>query len=365
MAELPVHKSFGEFYRFASLSPNSDLLNNRWKVVQATLAAAGLSELLDLVRFMFDLTPATDSSTDALRAKCLAADPSFPAHGAELELKAIAGIVLLQTIDSGGDYADAVTLAILAGECKAHRAIAPFAALVSQAALSRAARAVAIRRRSPLTISSLTGAKKALEALKTVQADPTAVRDAAAQAVHEANQNVLKVYEILKEVVENTADDLAVLSEESNILWWVLGERSSELGQPLASMAAATAALSAARELAALTWCAPGPQGAPFFLSRQLSLVRQASSPLSLSDAVAAMPLAWRMSFRKEIVPLHLDLCPVAQALLKSTEVDDASGWHAPYQKATKLSATAQFDPLKLGEQLFDELMFLSSLPEK
>lgn len=363
MAEVPVHKSFGEFYRFCGVTPNLELLNARWKAVLATLSANNLPQLLDFVRFLFGLRGTADTTIADLRDKCLAADPSFPTQDAELELKAIAGIALLQTMDSGGQFSDAISLAIVAGECKGHRTLAPFSALVERASAEIATRGIAIRERTPLALSALAPAKKSLEELKKVTVDPTAIRDAAAVAIQEAVTNIARLHEILKTVVDDAEDAFDILAEETNILWWVLGEASSELHQPLSSLGAPTAALAIAKELAGLTCRAPGPKASASFLARQLNLSK-VSAPASLSDAVCSMSPAWREGLMKAYPQSALDLCPVAQAIVKSTETDPSTAWHAAFQKTTHLSATISFEPIRLSEQLYDELMFLNALPK-
>jgi hypothetical protein len=363
MADVPVNKSFGEFYRLCSIAPSLDLLTIRWKTVVDILSANSLPQLLELTRFLFNPRVSSEPVVSLLREKCLLADPSFPSHDADLELRVIAAVALLQTLDSGSKFSDILALGIISGACKGQRTLAPFSRLLERASSLAAARGIEIRKREPVTLGAVNLPKRHLEDLKKVAADPTIIRDGAAVAIQEAISGVGKVYDAAKTAVSEVDLVLETLAEETNILWWVLSEYSRDLNKPLTSLAAPTAALAVARELADLTCGSPGPRAAVSFLTRQLQHTSKNSEPVSLSDAIGTMTAEWRETLKNKYTQKPLDLCPVVQAVAKSTETDAPNDWHAAFQKITHLDASMLFEPIALSEQLFDEMMFLNALP--
>lgn len=365
MAEIPVHRSFGDIYRLAGISPNLDLLTNRWKVVSGMLSTLTMTQWLDLVRFVLELRPASDAIVKDVRDRCLAADPSFPTTGAELELKAIAATAILQAIDSNATNSDTLSLAIVSGECKGHRKIAPFTLLLEHAAVALANSAVTVRNRARLGLATIRAERKALDDLKKVTVEATAIRDAAAAAVEELATTTSTFQEAVADLAEKIDDAVDVLAEESDILWWVLSERSNDLKEPLAELSSSTAALVVAKELADLSIFVPGPAAAGAFLARQLRCAQSGSGTVTLSGAVSSLNTPWRSSLLAAYSNAGGDLCPVMQAIIKSIEATTATEWHPSFHKTTGLSADIAFEPLKLSQQLFDELMFIRSAAEQ
>jgi hypothetical protein len=82
----------------------------------------------------------------------------------------------------------------------------------------------------------------------------------------DAINNVASLAEQASQMLER-AD--AVLLEESNVVWWVFGGQSRDVGVRFATLQPGFAAVLAGKELAEITRV-PGPKAAPAYLDKQL-----------------------------------------------------------------------------------------------
>jgi hypothetical protein len=357
MVEIQIHKSFGEFYRLTHLQPTAEILNQRWKAAVAFLTDATLSNKLDLVRFVLGVKLSSEGSIPQLRDKCIEVDPSFPAHDADLELKAIAAISIVQAIETDDEEAIPLALAVIAGECKGLRSLAPFGSVLERARVAAARASVEIRRNARLALADGQGKRVALDTLSGGPSDASSIQKGTVAAIAEASANTQKLQ-------ERTHSALSALAEESNILWWVLGEFSKDLVQPISTLSPAMAALVAAKELADVTVFTPGPIASGAFLLRLLTLTTGGGGT-TLSDAVCSTSAKWRAGLVSEKLTITNDLSPVMMAVAKASETETGTDWHPAFLKATKISATTSIEPLKLGQQLFDELMLIRAISEE
>lgn len=135
-------------------------------------------------------------------------------------------------------------------------------------------------------------------------------------------------------------DDLrrvvAVSAEETNILWWLFGEESRDLGASFASLPAQALGLISAKELADLTTLLPGPVGIKAFLAHVLKRGSlKATEKTLVAQSVKALPKQWKDSFgtQWELVPARMH-CRVANAITGSASVSSAK-WPSTFAALT------------------------------
>jgi hypothetical protein len=153
--------------------------------------------------------------------------------------------------------------------------------------------------------------------------------------------------------------------EESDILWWLFGERSRDLDVSFGELKVPAGCLIGAKEIADLTRVLPGSFGVEAYLYKMLRLAHpKLDTSVTLSDTVFACPQEWL----KQLVTLQgldgvADLCPVHLAAQKSVEASGKkTAWHVPFQTASGLKAAMKLTPIDLALQAYRERLFISAL---
>lgn len=151
--------------------------------------------------------------------------------------------------------------------------------------------------------------------------------------------------------------EMAIVSEESNMLWWLVSEYSRDCNEPWKKVGALAASIIAGKELADLTRVIPGPVAAAAFLDRivRFSDSSKSTKPISLKEAAESTPRSWRETNRFEAGPGVEDLAPVNKALKLSLMVSDGEDWSPVFQQGTALEIDAKLLPNVLAYQVFLE----------
>lgn len=91
---------------------------------------------------------------------------------------------------------------------------------------------------------------------------------------------------------------VAVSAEETNMLWWLIGERSRDFEVPFAEISADSIGLLVAKELADLTTLLPGPPAIKAIADRAIQQGRpRAIGPVVLAQAIRSLPDNWKTAF--------------------------------------------------------------------
>src|ERR1700722_18815471 len=107
---------FVEWYRDAELTPDGQVLEARWRGVDALCAAAKRDDVVALLKCVC-LPDSIDSLMPRdFRARFKAADPTFPAKGNDLEVRVLSGACLRALMDNGTEHArDTACLGLVCG----------------------------------------------------------------------------------------------------------------------------------------------------------------------------------------------------------------------------------------------------------
>jgi hypothetical protein len=145
-----------------------------------------------------------------------------------------------------------------------------------------------------------------------------------------------------------------IQDEELDILWWLEGGHSVEMGADFADVPPEHRPLGIALELAWLTTVLPGPPAIASLLTR--AAVAEAT-PMSITDAVQGMPLEWLNdnidSFpATEVSPA---ITPIIFAMRRRHEIDGKDDWIAAWCAACGLSSDIKIPPLQMAEAAYRE----------
>src|SRR3569623_1100089 len=121
----------------------------------------------------------------------------------------------------------------------------------------------------------------------------------------------------LRKLALQTAANLALLqsacdaqAEESNMIWWIFGQRSRNRGNLFSEESSAFAPILAAKELSDLTLLQPPPRAAVAYLDKILESHREAKH--TLLEIANALPADWLTSLIKKDDG-YISLFPILQ----------------------------------------------------
>jgi len=361
MGEAAVHKDFADWYRVVSVEPQPEVLQRRWQGVEAFTKESRASDIPDLARVFYGLKPRSGDFLDRFRKAFKTVDESFPMRSNDAELRILAGSSLLHSLryPDGRNYA--ATLAVVVGECRGHRK-PPVRDIASLARDYLTKASAALRGHGKLPAPAAVDFAPMLAELKAALQtnEPPKLNEPLSttlKAVTEGVQHLTKWAAL-------ASDREELRKEESDVLWWLFGGHSRDLGVPFHQLPQLSAILVSAKELSDLTRAMPGPFSARAFLG---TVIRTAHPDLSgkdsVADAVAACPLPWQEQF-VAIAGLGRvdDLCPIHAAVAKSVEAGGKKGWQAAYGALTGLKDTARFDPLDMAVQAYEERLLIRTV---
>jgi hypothetical protein len=181
--------------------------------------------------------------------------------------------------------------------------------------------------------------------------------EAVLKGLSETINNVAALTENAAQMLER-AD--AVLLEESNIVWWVFGGFSRDVGTRFSEMVPGFAAVLAGKELADLTRIMPCHRATPAYLDKQLEVHR--SKKLTLNELIEQISHDWIVKFKpaKDM----LDLAPISFLLSSVADGLDARAAMQLAKKNLNVSSGA-VDVLTIGMQIYTECLSLKAASRK
>lgn len=160
--------------------------------------------------------------------------------------------------------------------------------------------------------------------------------------------------------------EMAIVSEEANMLWWLVSEYSRDRNEPWKKVGPLATSIIAGKELADLTRIIPGPVAAAAFLDRIIGFSNSSKSvkPVVIKEAVEKTPQAWREALQLKGKAEIQDLMPISKALKLSLSVAQGADWSAVFLKGIALKTDSRLPANALAYQMFLEGL-LSRLSEE
>jgi len=311
-----MHKLFTAWLRAAGLEPNDGTSPKHWKVISEYLPTA--DEIISLARFYYGFSSQGDASLDKFGTALQDADTTFSMQDHKRQMSVFAGAELIAVIERDQDarLADLAALCLVCGGAQSARADVPVPEMPKIAARY---------------IESRTG-KRASIPVGTVEED--------------ADSRIGKLER-----------ELTIVSEEANMLWWLVSEYSRDRNQSWKRVGLSATSIIAGKELADLTRVIPGPVAAAAFLDRIVRFSDSARSrkPISVKGAIEKIPREWREQYAFKAAAGVEDLAPISNAIKLSLTVSDGDDWSPVFGKGTGLEADSKMAPNVLAYQVFLE----------
>jgi len=339
MKELHMHKHFSDWYRVIEIEPRGDDILKRWSGVETFVGVLDTFKALDTVRLFVGTPLGNPEFKDELANTFQKADPAFPMRENDLELRVLAGAILVHHLNTKkGNLADAIALGISTGSCVPLRANVLISDVWAIAQEYMAQEGQAIRSHRQTSVIKL--------------------QDPKPEQLLAAVQTVMKG---TNDIFSEVDDMLATLREQGDILWWLHAGISRDTESMYRDMEIPEASVYAGKELSDLTALLPGPVSAPAVLDSLLSII---SSPLpqavALDAAINKLDRGWKEARVVEAGGEADGLTPVHLALRKSVE---ASAWVRAFEQATGSKVkNAKFGPVDLAMQMYQERLLLRAI---
>lgn len=329
-----MHKDFAEWYRSAGITPDGEILPKRWAAIEEY--QPGRDDIVSLARLFCRLGKPNEAFLNAFRASFQKTDPAFPMRDNDQELVVLAGAELVDTIQRGAlNVADFAALSIACATAQNMRG-APAVVDIPEIAVSYLAER-SIDRATDGDGADATRSKALFAALTALGAP---------------HDGVPKEFERIQR-------ELLVVSEESNILWWLFSEHSRDMKESWKKFGVPAVALMAGKELADLTRVIPGPVAAPAFLDR---VIRCAKSKLPASilvtDAIKGVTAEWRQQYVSQGCPAQVEeLMPISHGLKISLMSPDEPAWLSALTQGTGIQADTELPPNVVAYQFYLEAL--------
>lgn len=343
-----MDSNFGEWYRLVNIEPTSDTLNDRWSGVEAFTEDIEWDDILDLARVFYRMKPNNDNFEEAFREAFQEIDSSFRMKDNDLELSVLAGASLACVFKGGSN---------LIAKLAAYASVCPdFQGSYKRAAVHD----ITVEARSSIRKWASANRKKLLkyvppigkmEQLSTILATNDPAQIGPVLQEHLAS---------LGATVTGIREKLILFREDSDVLWWLMGEHSRDLELPITEIGLPTAGLVVGKELADMVRILPGPFAAQAVLHKMIDNATNGTmEDTELSEAVNCTSREWRTSWLEDL-PTNsaFDLCPVLFAVDASLKVKQNTEWYPQFSTAFGVEATLKASPLDIATQAYDESLF-------
>lgn len=334
------------------LTADAALASKRWGLANSFAAKARRADAILLLRlFLFPEPSAVNVQT--LTRQLLDLDSEFPASNNSEEVRLMSGIIMIAALPNHSSLTDVFLLGMKAAAFPTHRCSPAQRGIIDEMATHLDVKANELRPSEFLKSDDGDALAKAFEELGAAAGanDPVLIKKRSggiAESIH-------GLY----------GKRLQRLSEETSILWWLLGAYSPDLDKDFSELSPDQYSLVAAAEVAARTQLLPPPPSVYPILSRALAQCKgpKRKKP-ALKDVIQGTDEKWRSKFVScNPTAEWADLTPLMTALAKVEDSGDISALPKALQKACPgVSADLTLPPIEAARQLYNELMFAKAL---
>jgi GTPase-associated system-like protein len=314
-----MHKLYG-WLRDAGIEANADTSPKHLKVIDEYVPNA--QEIISFARLFYGFGAQDEGSMDTFGTALQEADPNFLPQKRRQEMSVFAGAALIALIarDQYNQLADLAALCLVCGGAQGVRTAVPVPDIPKIAARY---------------IDDCTSKR--------------ASRPVGAVGAEDGSE------------IADLKRELMLVSEETNMLWWLVSEYSRDRNQSWKNVGALATPIVAGKELADLTRVIPGPVAAAAFLDRIVRLSESAKSPkpITIKLAVDKTPAEWREQYAFKPASHIEDLAPISNAIRLSLTVSDGDDWSPVFEKGTTLEAGSEMLPNALAYQVFLERLMV------
>ena len=357
-----MHESFGEWYRSIKIDPEHEMLKKRWTSCKLTLDSLTPELITSLSQLYNGVLSRDNDETKALLIKdILSKDASFDTKNCDLELQLIAGTVLLRALsEKNGSKLQLMAAYALVCPSFNSKENTPLIHFIKEG--EKFLRKTSANLRIDIdfqTVPQTQWDRKIDELTQQVIAgqlpEQADTLGNILKAIHKSNS--------LSITAANTYHGLHQLrTEESNILWWLVGGYSKDNEKLFSKLSSLESCLIIGKELAYFTLVAPGPFSVKAIIDRSLSATTNyGEDKFSLTKIINGTDKNWVKQWINDIRDFrYINLCPILFALVNSFDPNLKEGWQKRFNALFNTTTLSKVTPLEAAFQLYNELLFHS-----
>lgn len=358
-----MHKYFADWYRSANIEPKRDEINSRWKGIENFVANMNLQDIIEIIRLYYELQNKDKSFLDKYRKTFKDLDPTFPMKENALELQVLAGATIAQILNSKVSFKIGFTAyATACVSCKGLKKaiIADIEGIADTYLANESLRVRNISRPEiPTERLHIPNLPSNQPPIAFNQEGVTKLVMSISTIIATQHNSMVDTF---TNIIEKQKEEIDILKEESNIAWWLYGEYSNDLKQPINLLKVSFACLVIAKELASLTQILPGPRSARAYLYKMLRSVEpNLSFKITIKQAINMAEKDWKLSVETKDYASIIDLCPIHLAIELSLSIDSKDEWVAPYEKLSGVKVEEEISPIDLALQFYQEAMLFKT----
>lgn len=351
---LPMLDEFPSWYRPVAFNPDPELIQHRWAGVCAIVKEVTMEDVEAMIRVAFRSRQHADAkSLERIRHHFKQADESFQMNGNDRELEILCGAILAQLCQKCNPpgAALAVTTTAVEGGRRPHL---PFD-LVAMAEDNIRRAADRARQRPDLSKLS-TPTKRKIDLGQSAQKyrdeqNVEGFTKAFSSAAEVLDAALAKIREEISIAVGAADRFIRIQDEELQMLWWLVGGQSFDLGYAFSAIPAGAQPLVFGKELANMTGPLPGPVNISALLLR--AGVGD-SSEMTIVSAVNACDEIWLGKIGAAQAPSAVTL-PIHFAISRKLETGDQESWVAGWAAAAEIDPEQRLSPIAIGRLFYRE----------
>lgn len=345
---------FSSWYASMSFQQDPSFTGARWAAIVTHVEAVTTSGLALLARLAFRLKPQMGSSEVAALREALAGGATLPGDD---ELIMLCASALAEAMTSESDSLAALAATVVASvSCGGLRELKQPMDLVGLSGNALRKLSETSRRRPSLErVKFVTPAVDKTDSVLQQALNEADLTNTVQVLAAEVNKALSAMARRQREFEAAVQKYVVIQDEELDILWWLEGGHSFNLGLDFQAIGLEHLPLAIARELTDLTKVLPGPPALSALLSRT---GLQNTLPQSVSDAVQGMPISW---LNQTVDSLNADgisatVTPILFAMQRRQEVHGTDEWTAAWYTATGLTREdAKLSPVELAAAAYRE----------
>lgn len=356
--QINVHSDFASWYAAVELNGNNDRIVLRRTAIEALLNPPDREEIDSLVHIVYG-KKLKNESIEKMRKYFRETDETFSSSGNEREMQILAASTLASLLQQ--DIVDAAysALSIVTTSMNGCRTLVELPMDLLGMALNAIPRISERLRERVIDPTPFTGnlSKTALskETLEELEQDVTAasVQKAINSIAHTILVNVQSITKECARRVTSLERHSALQDEETEMLWWTLGQRSIDWDCSLSKIPEGAKPLAFAKELADATKELPGPYSVKSLLTYAGLLDKD---KIAISDSINAyrVDLLEKLSLDDNVSAV---ITPVHFGIQRKLETNDNVNWSANWRSVTGIESG--ITPIELGLQFYYERILL------
>ncbi|SFM24001.1 GTPase-associated system all-helical protein GASH [Pelosinus propionicus] len=357
-----MNKNFAEWYRKIDIEPNNAQLECRWKGIKEFISDCQPNDIFELVKLFYNLSTAKKFCEDF--ADFFTKTDSAFQRNRQNELVVLAGVTLMEIIDQESDLADLAMLATISMNFQNRRGA--IADIYQQILQKFSENTASLREDIPDTSIGSSNIPSGKSLLLSISSQNVAwdenIRKSLSDYVTSLNKFIVQFVQKHNENLNH----INIYTEDSRILWWMVGGWSNDFNLPFKDFSIADASIIAGKELADNINNLPGPYSSRPVLCKVLNSCKKTKDPQQndFVNLIDKLDKEWKKQTIEEYpCGSTREITPILTALSKSIEVDEVRGWISSYNKATSLEADKiKISPEELAYQTYLECLTIKCL---